>query len=109
MKKFVEIIRMDYNIIISVEAEKDTNAAYCYYESRQTGLGERFLDELSRFYKKLLQHPKHYSFTSENKTARSVALKIFPYKIIYEIEGKELYVYAVYHFHQNPEDLIKRY
>ena len=109
MKKFVEIIKMDYNIIISVEAEKDTNAAYCYYEIQQPGLGERFLDELSFFYKKLEQHPQYYSFTSENKTSRSVALKIFPYKIIYEIEDKDLFVYAVYHFHQNPKDLSKRF
>ena len=100
---------MDYNIIISIEAEKDTNAAYCYYENQQPGLGERFLSELSLFYDKLKQHPQYYSFTSENKTSRSVALKIFPYKIIYELEGKKLYVYAVYHFHQNPEDLSKRF
>lgn len=68
MKKFVEIIKMHYNIIISFEAEKDTNSAYFYYENLQTGLGERFLDELSLFYNKLVQHPEYYSFTSQNKT-----------------------------------------
>lgn|SRR6185312_60313 len=109
MRKFVEIIKMDYNIIISFEAEKDTNNAYCYYENQQTGLGERFLNELSFFYTKLKQHPQYYSFTSENKTTRSVALRIFPYKIIYEINDKQVFVYAVYHFRQNPEELSKRY
>lgn len=99
---------MDYNIIISIEAEKDTNAAYCYYETQQTGLGERFLGELSFFYKKLEQHPQYYSFASGHKTTRSVALRIFPYKIIYEIDDKQVYVYAVYHFRQNPDELSKR-
>jgi hypothetical protein len=100
---------MDYRIILSIEAEKDTNAAYCYYENKRPGLGDRFLNELSNFYNKLERHPGYNSFTSPNKKTRSVALKTFPYKIIYEIEGKELYVYAVYHFHQNPEDLSKRF
>lgn len=99
---------MDYNIIISIEAEKDTNAAYCYYENKQPGLGDRFLDELSLFYKRLRQHPQYYSFTSGKKTSRSISLKIFPYRIIYEIEGKELYIYAVYHFSQNSDELLKR-
>jgi len=108
MRKFVETIKMEYNIIISIEAEKDTNDAYCYYEDQQPGLGERFLNELSHFYNKLKQHPKYYSFTSENKTNRSVALKIFPYKIVYEIEDEKLYVFAVYHFRQNPDNLFKR-
>ncbi len=109
MKKFVEIIKMDYKIILSVEAENDTNTAYCYYENQQSGLGECFPEELSCFYNKLEHPPENYSFTSGNKKTRSVALKTFPYKIINEIEGKELYVYAVYHFHQNPEDLSKRF
>lgn len=108
-KKFVEIIQMDYNIIISIEAEKDTNTAYFYYENQQTGLGERFLNELSVFYKRLEQHPQYYSFISEEKTTRSIALRIFPYKIIYEIDDKRVFVYAVYHFGQNPDELSKRF
>ena len=108
MKTSVEIIRMDYKIIISIEAEKDTNEAYCYYESRQPGLGDRFLNELSDFYKKLKEHPTYYSFTSQDKTTRSVALKTYPYRIIYEIENDELNVYAVYHFRKNPGELNKR-
>lgn len=109
MKKFVEIIKMDYNIIISIEAQIDTNDAYCYYEGQKNGLGERFLNELSHFYKKLEKHPQYYSFTSENKTSRSVALKIFPYKIIYEIDRNEVYVYAVYHFRNDPDQITKRF
>jgi len=92
MKKFVEIIRMDYNIIISIEAEKDTNVAYCYYESQHLGLGGRFLNELSLFYSRLKQHLQYYSFTSGKKTSLSISLKNFPYRIIDDIERKELYM-----------------
>ncbi len=99
---------MDYNIIISIEAEKDTFEAYSFYEDQQPGLGDRFLEELTDFYKKLKQHPTYYSYVSEKETIRSLALKVFPYKIIYEIAGDELYVFAVHHFRQNPDKFLKR-
>lgn len=99
---------MDYNIIISIAAENDTIEAYKYYEDQKTGLGDRFLKELDSFYKKLKDHPSYYSFVSDRKITRSVALKIFPYKIIFQIENDEVYVFAVYHFRQNPDQLIKR-
>jgi mRNA-degrading endonuclease RelE of RelBE toxin-antitoxin system len=108
MRKLGEIIRMDYKIIISGDAENDTNDAYIYYEDIQTGLGDRFLSELVEFYQKIKSHPTYFSFVSENKTIRSVALKIFPYKIVYEIDDDKVYVFAVYHFHKNPGELNKR-
>lgn len=108
MKKSGEIIRMDYKIIISVDAENDTNHAYIYYEDIQNGLGERFLSELVEFYQKIKDHPTYFSFVSKTQTIRSVALKIFPYKIVYEIDGDKIYVFAVYHFRKNPDELNKR-
>ncbi len=69
MKKFVEIIKMDYKIIISIEAETDISEAYCYYEKEKPGLGDRFLKTSS--YLLLLcwrrknnpcSYPKSFSF-----------------------------------------------
>ncbi len=51
MTEFAEIIKMNYKIIISTEADKDTSEAYCYYEKEKSGLGDRFLVELGNFYK----------------------------------------------------------
>ncbi len=97
MKEFGEIIKMNYKIIISTEAEKDTNEAYCYYEKEKSGLGDRFLAELDNFYEKLERHPTYYSFIGEGKTTRALELRVFPYKIIYEISDEELYVFAIHH------------
>ena len=99
---------MVYKIIISTEAEEDTIEAYTFYEDQQSGLGDRFLNELNHFYKKLEHHPTYYSFVSEEKTMRALSLRIFPYKIIYEIENNELHVFAVHHFRQNPDQFLKR-
>ena len=99
---------MGYNIIISSGAERDTNEAYIFYEHHQADLGDRFLDELMFFYKKLEHNPTYYSFVSDEKTIRSLSLKKFPYQIIYEIAVNELYVFAIHHFRQNSDQFIKR-
>lgn len=108
MKKFVEILIMAYKIIISNEAFNDTNDAYIYYEKKKAGLGNRFLDELFSFYEKLQNHPTYYSFTSKEKTTRFIALKKFPYSIIYEVAENELYIFAIHHFKQDPDHFLKR-
>ncbi len=108
MTRFAEITIMVYNIIVSTEAAKDISEAYTFYEDQQTGLGDRFLNELAHFFEKLKHHPTYYSFVSEAKTIRALALKKFPYKIIYEIDGDELYVFAIHHFSQNSDHFLKR-
>ncbi len=50
MTRFAEITIMGYNIIISTEAAKDISDAYTFYEDQQTGLGDRFLSELTHFF-----------------------------------------------------------
>ena len=105
----VEItIIMEYNIIISIGAFEDTNDAFIFYEGQQKGLGDRFLDELAAFYKRLKYHPTYYSFVFTEKTIRALALKIFPYKILYEINGVEVYNICYHHFRQNPDHFLKR-
>lgn len=98
MIRSAEIIIMEYNIIISTGAIEDPSEAYAFYEGRQRGLGDRIPEELTHFYKKLNHHPACYSFLSAEKTIRALALKIFPYKIIYEINVDEMYIFAIHHF-----------
>ena len=109
MTGYVEILGMDYKIIISTAAENDTSEAYIYYEQQQSGLGERFLNELTEFYYKLQLHPTHYSFVSGQRTIRALSLRIFPFKIIFQIEGNEIYVFAVHHVRKHPNQFLKRF
>ncbi|HEY5407274.1 MAG TPA: type II toxin-antitoxin system RelE/ParE family toxin [Ginsengibacter sp.] len=99
---------MDYKIIISYEAEADISEAYCYYEKEKSGLGDRLLTELDLFYRKLRHHPTYYSFVDEEKKIRSLTLKVFPYKIIYEIAAEEVYVFAIHHFSRHDDHINKR-
>ena len=76
--------------------------AYNWYESQLTGLGESFLKDLEQTNKKLLANPTFY--TTLDKGFRRIPLKRFPYIVIYELLGREIIVYAVFHTSRNPEN-----
>ena len=57
----------------------------------------------------LKRHPTYYSFVGEEKTIRALTLKVFPFKIIYEISGEELYVFAIHHYSRNDDHFLNRF
>ncbi len=93
---------MFYQLIIREEAHFDALEAYDYYEEKSPGLGERFLRELIRRYKEILQHPEYYGFIDEQKIIRDVKLRHFPYLVVYEISNDKIVVYSVFNGYENP-------
>lgn len=69
--------------------------AYIWYEKQREGLGEEFLKELDTFFNKIKTHPEHFS--KIKKSIRQVALKRFPYVIVFELINEEVVVFAVFH------------
>ena len=80
-----------------------SNAVECY-ESKQKGLGERFIDDWESTANYILSHP--FSFSTKTKSFRQAVLKNFPYLIVYEIIGDLIVIYAVINSKQHPK---KRY
>ena len=78
-----------------------TKDAYDWYETQKPGLGEEFLDELDGVYFKLEAHPAY--FGKAKKNFRQVALKRFPFVLVYEIIKTEVVVFAVFHTSRNPK------
>ena len=79
--------------------------AYVWYEKQKKGLGEEFLEELDAYYLKLQSHPEY--FHKIKKNFRQVALKRFPYVIVYELIKSEVVVFAVFHTKRNPKFKFK--
>jgi len=48
---------MVYKVVLQPGAEKDIDDPYNWYKDRQIGLGDLFLNELLRFYKKIEINP----------------------------------------------------
>ena len=93
---------MSYVVVILPVAELEAAEASLYYEDQKPALGADFLDELESARTLLSDHPQHYTFISTNKTLRSIALKRFPYQLIFRIEGNHVIVVSVRHEKQKP-------
>ena len=69
--------------------------AFSWYELRQPGLGYSLLSEIEVCYQKLIENPQHY--TSINERFRRIRTDIFPYLLVYEIEGNRVLVISFFH------------
>ena len=96
---------MTYTLLVKAPAVQDMEEAFEWYESKQIGLGVKFLDEVEGFYNRITLNPAHYQ---SHRNQRIAVMHRFPYKIVYEIEGDTIVVYAVYHDKRNLTRLTER-
>ena len=89
-----------YKLEIVEEAQLEIIEAYSYYESKQFGLGEKFLKELDQYFEEIIESPKHFEI--KNKNYREAYIRRFPYLIIFEIEEQKIVVYSVFNTPQDP-------
>lgn len=91
---------MTYSLEIKAEANLEIIEAFVYYEENQSGLGERFLKQLDKYFIKILQTPKHYAV--KRKPYREAFIRKFPFVIIYEIAEAKIMIYSVFNTSRNP-------
>jgi len=91
---------MIYELIVQEEANLEILEAYLYYENAQKGLGEKFMKQLDKYFKRIKTHPKHFQI---KKKYREAFLKKFPYLIIFDVIDDKIIVLAVFNNHQNPQ------
>ena len=91
---------MRYTLVVKAEAVRDLSEAFNWYETTRTGLGIEFLDEVEVYYDRIMKNPEQYQ---SHRNQRIAVMYRFPYKIVYEVEGETIVVYAVYHDKRNPE------
>lgn len=74
--------------------------AAAFYESRATGLGADFLDEVDAAVDRILSFPEAWG--SLGGRYRRCHLRRFPYSVIYEILPDEIVVVSVFHHSRKP-------
>jgi plasmid stabilization system protein ParE len=96
---------MAFQLRVNQEADADVANIYLYYEETLSGLGDKFLTNLSHCFDQLKANPQFYSFidSDKNNSLRDIVIKDFPYVIIYEISGDEVIIYAVHNWRKNPK------
>ena len=88
------------NLEFLPEAREEFSAAALYYESKETGLGARFRDEVAHVVGRVVADP--YLWRERLGGFRRVNCPVFPYYLAYFIRGETILVAAVAHGHRRP-------
>lgn len=86
---------MSVRIIFGPEADEDVTAAVIWYHEQRPGLEDRFLHELEVALSYVRERPNAFPRIAED--LHQILLAVFPYVLIYAIEGNTIEVVRVYH------------
>lgn len=81
-------------------ADVEFRAAASYFESRVEGLGEEFIEEVEHMRTLLSEHPA--LGPRLDSVHRHLALRRFPFALIYRVDASEVTVVAVAHHRRRP-------
>jgi hypothetical protein len=87
-------------VVSHPEADEELEAAALWYEKRQPGLGDDFIDDFELVLSRIIQDPQRPRFIQGEN--RKLNFNRFPYAVIYESQKNTLYVKAVMHLHLRP-------
>ena len=82
--------------------QRDIDEALSYYEERSTKAAERFWKALDTRLHEIALSPKRFGFIDEKRRMRRVALREFPYLIIYYESSKGTKITCVKHEKRHP-------
>lgn len=88
------------NIEFHIEAREEMVFSAEWYEDQQSGVGDKFLDEVEAKLGKISQKPESYS--KVYKDVRKASLK-FPFSIFYIIKTPVIFILAVWHKKRHPD------
>jgi toxin ParE1/3/4 len=87
-------------LIYHPSAEAEVVEATRYYEAKDAGLGERFLQEYEAAVVRIVEAPDRWKIVEVD--LRRHLLSQFPYGIYYRLEGDEIRILVVKHHSRHP-------
>ncbi|MCC6125329.1 MAG: type II toxin-antitoxin system RelE/ParE family toxin [Pirellulales bacterium] len=88
-------------VVFDPEAKAEFKAATRWYQSRQSGLGTEFREEVHFAIERMRLSPE--AFACLENEVRCVTTHRFPYQILYKIYPDFIFIYAVMHHHRDPD------
>lgn len=89
-------------IEIFPEAFEEMQASARYYEVRQTGLGDRFIDDFENVCALILSFPE-IGHPAGPPGVLQFSMSSFPHRVLYYVAGDALRLLAVSHHSRHPE------
>ncbi len=81
-------------------AAQDVLEAFFWYHTIRPELGTRFMSALKECYDSIQANPKAYQ--ARKGDFRHALLRKFPYRVVYEVEGDDVFIYRVRHTSRKP-------
>lgn len=95
----------NYKLIILEQAISEIVESCNYYNGKVSGLGHEFEDEIFNLLEIIKENPLVFPIKFSN--IHEAVLLSFPFVINYEVIGKQVIVYAVFHTKRNPDKKLK--
>ena len=87
-------------IVSHPEVDQELEAAALWYDERQPGLGNDFLDEFTITLRRIVAEPERWRKIQGNN--RKLNFNRFPYTLVYSVGIDALFLKAVMHLHRRP-------
>jgi len=91
---------MSYQLVVRGSAARDVLETFFWYHTVRPQLGVRFMAELKECYDSIEADPRGYQIRKGD--LRHVMLRKFPYRVVYEVEGQDVFIYRVIHVKRKP-------
>jgi hypothetical protein len=86
--------------LMIASAQAELRETVLYYESRESGLGLRFLDEVDACIQQIESLPNAWPLVS--KRSRRARLAHFPYGLVYQLIDNRALILAIAHLKRRP-------
>ncbi len=91
---------MTAQIIVQPEAEADLTEAFGWYEAQRLRLGHEMIEEAGYAFARIAESPLRWR--ARFRETRRVALRRFPYIVLYVCRQDRVFVLAVLHERRDP-------
>ena len=96
------------NVRVEPEAENDIAAAIAWYEQQRKGLGEDFVAAVDEALRAIAHRPAAFALHPAAPDVRRAPLRRFPYVLVFQPFGEEVFVLACLHHRRNPSVVTVR-
>ena len=92
---------MTYQVRIRPEAQIEFNQSVDWYQERQLGLGQKFVESIDSAIQSIAESPAQSARVHNEVRCKSV--RGFPYQVFYRIHGlNSVEVLSIFHVRQHP-------
>ncbi len=88
------------HVVSHPEADQELEAGALWYEERQPGLGDDFVDEFERTLRRIMVEPERWRIIRGDN--RKLNFHRFPFAIVYIWHNEILQIKAVMHLNRRP-------